>query len=329
MFRKVNVGIMGSGNIAGVMASTINKMKNVKCYAVASRTQEKADMFGVQYGIKKCYGSYEDLVKDEKVDLIYIATPHSEHYENAKLCIENKKAILCEKAFMANANQSREVLALAEEKNVLVAEAMWIRYMPMYQTIKEVLDSGVIGDIKMVTANLGYSIDAKERMNDPALAGGALLDLSVYPINFASMILGTEVQKVTSTCVYTASGVDRQDSITLTYKNGAMAVLCGTMCGVSDRNGGIYGTKGYAVIANINNFESMTVYDHQHEKIGFYKRPKQISGYEYEVEACVKALQQGWKQCPQMPHTETLRIMEIMDALRREWGITYPLPLEQ
>lgn len=326
---KVNVGIMGTGKIAGVMAETLRKMNGVKCYAAASRTKERARRFGSMYDVEQCYGSYEEMAQDEKVDLIYIATPHSEHYENAKLCIENGKAVLCEKAFMANAVQAREVLELAEQRGVLVAEAMWIRYMPMYRTIKDALDSGILGDIRMVTANLAYNIDTKERMLNPALAGGTLLDLSVYPINFASMILGTEVEKVTSACVYTDTGVDRQESITLTYQNGSMAVLNGSMSAVSDRRGGIYGTKGYAIVENINNFESMSVYNASHEKIAFYERSEQISGYEYEVEACIKALREGWKQCPEMPHAEILRIMELMDGLRREWDITYPFEQEK
>lgn len=328
MFKRINMGILGAGNIAGTMAETVNKMMGVKCYAIASRTLEKAEGFGAAHGIKKCYGSYEELLADKKVDLVYVATPHSEHYENVKLCIRHKKPVLCEKAFMANAAQTEAILKLAEEEDVLVTEAMWIRYMPMYRKIREVLDSGIIGDVRMVSANLCYAIEGKKRLVEPALAGGALLDLGVYPIHFASMILGTEVEKTESSCDMLSTGVDRQESITLHYKNGAMAVLTASMSVISDRIGGIYGTKGYAVIENINNFESMAVYNEKHEKIAFYKAPKQISGYEYEVEACVKALREGWKQCPQLPHAETLRIMRLMDGLRAQWGVKYPFEEE-
>ena len=324
MFRKMNVGIIGCGKIAGVMAATLKRMNSVRCYAVASRSISKAEQFAEQWGAKVAYGSYEELAEDKKVDLVYIATPHSEHYANAMLCIRNKKAVLCEKAFMANRKQAEDVLALAESQQVFVAEAIWTRYMPMLKTIKEVLDSGVIGEPVMLTGNLGYEMEQKERLNDPALAGGALLDVGIYALNFASMLFGDEIAGMTSTCTYTASGVDRQSSFTLTYKNGRMAVLNCTMSGVSDRNGIIYGTKGYAVIENINNFESMTVYNQEYKKVGFYKRPKQISGYEYEVEACVRALKEGWLQCPDMPHAEILKMMEWMDSLRQEWGVVYP-----
>lgn len=324
MNSRVNVAIMGAGNIGGIMAATLNKMKNVRCYAVGSRNKEKAVEFARKFGCKKAYGSYEELAADKKIDLIYIATPHSEHYDNAKLCIENGKAVLCEKAFTANSAQAEELLALAEEKKVFITEAMWTRYMPMLHTIKEVLDSGIIGVPTMLTANLGYTINGVTRLNDPALAGGALLDVGVYTLNFASMIFGTDIKKVSSACTYTKSGVDEQNSITLIYEDGKMAVLNSSMLSQSDRKGMIHGTKGFAVVENINNFETLTVYDSEYKKIAKYSRPRQISGYEYEVEASINAIREGALECPQMPHAETIRIMKLMDSLRYEWGIKYP-----
>ena len=329
MFEKYRIGIMGSGNIAGIMAETIKRMKNVKLYAVASRTKVKADAFANQYGCKKAYGSYEELVADKKVDLIYIATPHSEHYENARLCILNGKPVLCEKAFTANAAQAEELIALAREKEVLIAEAMWTRYMPMLTTIQEVLGSGIIGELKTLTANLGYVIDTVPRLQEPSLAGGALLDVGVYTINFASMIFGNNIESIESTCTYTQSGVDEQNSITIKYGDGKVAVLNSSMVSLSDRRGVIYGTKGFAVVDNINNFEAITVYDTKYKQIASYKRPKQITGYEYEVEACLKALDARELECIQMPHSETIRMMKIMDAIREQWGIVYPFEKDE
>lgn len=324
MNTKMNVAIMGAGNIAGVMASTLGRMKNVRCYAVGSRNKDKAVEFARKFGCKKAYGSYEELAADKKVDLIYIATPHSEHYENARLCIENGRAVLCEKAFTANAAQAEALFALAAEKKVFITEAIWTRYMPMLQTMKEVLASGAIGVPTMLTANLGYVINGVARMTDPALAGGALLDVGVYTINFASMLFGTDVKKISSACTYTKSGVDEQNSITMVFEDGKMAVLNSSMLSLSDRKGMIHGTKGFAVVENINNFESMTVYDTSYKKVAKYNRPKQISGYEYEVEACIRALREGALECPEMPHAETVRIMKLMDGLRCDWGIKYP-----
>lgn len=324
MLKKYNIGIMGSGNIAGVMAGTIKKMKNVKLYAVASREKVKADVFAGKYGCKKAYGSYEELVMDKKVDLVYIATPHSEHFENARLCINHGKPVLCEKAFTANAAQAEEIIKLAREKDVFITEAIWTRYMPMLTTIQEVLGSGIIGELKTLTANLGYVINKVPRLQDPALAGGALLDVGIYTINFASMIFGNNFEKIDAFCTYTETGVDEQNSITIQYHDGKMAVLNSSMVSLSDRKGIVYGTKGFAVIENINNFESITVYDNQYKQLAVYKRPKQISGYEYEVEACLRALNAGELECIQMPHSETIRMMKIMDDIRKKWGIVYP-----
>lgn len=328
MLGKFNVGIMGTGNIAAVMAETLNRMKGVKLYAVASREKVKADVFAGKHGVKKAYGSYEELVKDNKVELIYIATPHSEHYENARLCLENNKPVLCEKSFTANAAQAEELFKLAREKQVFITEAIWTRYMPMLKTIREVIGSGVIGDPKTLTANLGYVIDKVERILSPALAGGALLDVGVYPINFAMMIFGNNIEKVSSSCTYTDTGVDRQNTVTLQYGDGKYAVLNSSMESLSDRKGIIYGTKGFAIVENINNFESITVYDASYKKAAEYKRPKQISGYEYEVEASIRAIRAGKIQCEEMPHEEILRVMKLMDSLRKEWGIVYPFEQE-
>lgn len=329
MFGSFNVGIMGSGNIAGIMAGTINKMKNVRVYAVASRQQVHADVFAGKYGCKKAYGSYADLVADKKVDLIYVATPHSEHYENVKMCLEAGKPVLCEKAFTLNAAQAEELVRIAAEHKVFLAEAMWTRYIPMLTTIREVIGSGIIGEPKTLTANLGYVISSKERLTNLALGGGALLDVGVYTINFALMIFGHNISKIASCCTFTETGVDEQNAICLQYYDGKVANLNSSMVSLSDRQGIIYGTKGFAVVENINNFESIAVYDRQYKKVASYKCPKQISGYEYEVEACIEAIKCGQIECAQMPHSETLRVMRIMDEIRSQWGMKYPCEAQE
>ena len=328
-FEKYNIGIMGTGNIAGIMADTIKKMKGVKLYAVASRTRVKADAFAAKYGCKKAYGSYADLVADKKVDLIYVATPHSEHYENVKMCLEAGKPVLCEKAFTLNAAQAEELVRIAAEHKVFLAEAMWTRYMPMLTTIREVIGSGIIGEPKTLTANLGYVISDKERLTNRALGGGALLDVGVYTINFALMIFGHNISKIASCCTFTETGVDEQNAICLQYYDGKVANLNSSMVSLSDRQGIIYGTKGFAVVENINNFESIAVYDRQYKKVASYKCPKQISGYEYEVAACIEAIKCGLIECVQMPHSETLRVMRIMDEIRSQWGMKYPCEVQE
>lgn len=321
---KLRVGIIGAGHIAGNMARTLREMDTAECYGIASRSFEKADSFAKEFGVTKAFGSYAELLQDENVDLVYIATPHSEHHRNMMECLSYKKAILCEKPFTVNAKEAREVLDLAKELNILVAEAMWIRYLPMAETLKEVLDSGIIGDLRMVTGNLCYNIENNERMTNPSLAGGALLDVGVYPLNWASMILGADITDVESSCQYHATGVDRQNSITLHYKNGSMAVLNSAMNCIGDRIGSVYGTKGHVVVQNINNFESITVFDQGYHVVRTEVRPEQITGFEYQVEACRQALLSGETECSEMPHSEIIRIMELMDDLRRSWGVKYP-----
>lgn len=322
--NKLKMAIMGVGNIASCMAETIRQMENVECCAVGSRSLKKAEAFAGQYGFRRAYGSYEELVKDAEVELVYIATPHSEHFDNAMLCVSHKKPVLCEKAFTANAKQAEKLLAYAKREKVLVTEAIWVRYMPMLETIRRELAQGVIGSPTMLTANLGYLINDVPRLRDPRLAGGALLDVGVYPINFARMIFGDKIARISSACTYTDTGVDEQDSITFFYEDGRVAQLAASMKGLSDRRGTIYGTDGFMVIENINNFESMTVYDAKRRVVKQIQRPDQITGYEYEVEACIRALSQGELECKEMPHQETIRVMELMDHLRKEWGVRFP-----
>lgn len=322
--ENCKMAILGAGSIAKTMARTVQKMDGVRMYAVASRSMERAEAFAKEFGIEKAYGSYEALVNDPDVKLIYIATPHSHHYEQAKLCLRYGKHVLCEKAFTANAKQAEEILRLAEEKRLLLTEAIWTRFLPMSAKTNEIIKSGAIGRPTLLTANLGYVIDQVPRMKDPALAGGALLDLGVYPINFASMIFGDQVEKVVSTAQLTNEGVDAQNSITLCYPEGRMAVLHSTMLSISDRQGVVNGTDGYLIADNINNCERIRVYNRDREEIASYDRPAQITGYEYEVEAAVQAIQNGAIECPQMPHKETLRIMRLMDSLRQEWGVKFP-----
>lgn len=321
----MKVGIIGLGKIAGVMANTLRQMEGVECYGAASRSLEKAESFAKEYGFTKAFGSYEELVQDEEVGLIYIATPHSHHYENMKLCIEHGKPILCEKAFTINAKQARAILALAKEKGVFVAEAIWTRYIPMRAKLDEIIASEVVGKAHMMTANLGYIILQKDRIAKPELAGGALLDVGVYPLNFAAMAFGTDLKSISSIAVLTESGVDAQNSMTLTYHDGKMAVLNSSAVGFSDRKSIIYCEKGFIEAHNVNNCEKICVYNLNREMISSYDAPEQISGYEYEVEASIRAIEAGQIECEEMPHEETIRMMEWMDTLRGQWGMKYPM----
>lgn len=322
MSQKIfNIGILGTGWIADKMATTLAGMTTARAYAVASRTTEKAEKFAAQFSIPKAYGNYEALADDPEVDLIYIATPHSHHFENTKMCLLKNKPVLCEKAFTVNTPQAEELIRIANERKVFLAEAIWTRYQPMRQMITDVINSGVIGKLQMLSANLCYPNIALQRMYDPALAGGALLDLGVYVLNFADMFFGDDIKTMSSHCIKYPTGVDIQESITIEYNDGRIAVLWSSQLAKSDRQGIISGTDGFVIVENVNNPQSYAIYNQDYQLVKKVDCPPQITGYEYQVDCCIRAINQGKIEPDEMPHADTLRIMRQMDALRKEWGV--------
>lgn len=320
----MKIGILGCGVMAETFADTLRQMGEVECYAAASRTLKRAEEFAGKYGFKKAYGSYEELCADPEVELIYIATPHSSHFDNMKLCIRHKKPVLCEKSFTVNAREAEQIREYAEQEQVFVAEAIWTRYMPSRNMIQEIIDSGIIGDISVLTANLSYPISHKERIMRPELAGGALLDIGVYGVNFAMMHFGTDIERIESSVRMTDTGVDAMESITIFFRGGRMAVLTHDIYSRSDRKGIFYGEKGCIIVENINNPQSISVYDTEDRLVRRMDVPKQISGYEYEVLECIDAVRSGEKESTSMPLSDTIKVMEIMDQLRGQWGLVYP-----
>jgi len=317
---RMRMAIIGAGSIAEKMSDTITALENVETYAIAARDFDRAAEFAKKHGFTKAYGSYKDMLSDEKVDLVYIATPHSHHYENVKLCLEYNKNVLCEKSFTVNAAQAAELFEIAESRGLLLTEAIWTRYMPSRKMIDDVIASGAIGTPTSLVANLGYNISQIKRLNTPELAGGALLDLGVYLLHFASMVFGRDVDKIISAASMTETGVDGTDSITMIFKDGKMAAMHSSMLAILDRRAVIFGTKGYLNIQNLNNPEKLTVYNQNHKEIAVYYPPKQITGYEYEVLACLEAIENGRVECEEIPHAETIRIMKMLDEIRAQWG---------
>lgn len=320
----MKMAIMGAGSIAIKMANTINGMADVEAYAIGARDLERAQAFARNYGFKKAYGSYEEMLADPEIDLVYVATPHSHHYTCVKMCLNAGKHVLCEKSFTVNADQAREILAMAKEKKLLLTEAIWTRYMPSRKMINDIIDSGVIGEVTSLTANLGYELSQIARIWDPKLAGGALLDVGVYLVNFARMVFGENMTDIQSSAVF-RNGVDMIDNITMIFDGYKMATMQSNVMAAQNRAGCIFGTKGYIEITNINNPEQIRVYNDQYQEIASYLPPEQITGYEYEVEACARAIEKGELECPEMPHAETIRVMEIMDGIRASWGYEIPL----
>lgn len=320
----MKVGIIGCGRIARTMADTINNTKGFELYAVAARDIERANAFKEEFNASVSYGSYEELVSDDNVELVYVATPHSHHKDHMLLCLNHNKPILCEKAFTVNEAEAKEVLDLAKEKGLFVGEAIWTRYMPSRKIIDKIIGEGKIGRVTSVTANLGYQISDKERIIDPALGGGALLDIGIYPLNFALMARNNvNVKALTGVCTKAETGVDLQDSMVLCFEDGSIATIFADAEITSDRRGYIYGTKGYIEVENINNPEVIRVYDNSRKPFMNTEIiiKKDYNGYEYELLEAKKCIEEGKIESEMMSHKETLRVMRFMDAFRASWGV--------
>ena len=323
----MKVAIIGAGNIATKMARTIAALDETESYAVASRTLDKARAFADKWGVQKAYGSYDDMLADDAVDLVYVALPHSYHHEWTIKALQAGKHVLCEKPLAVNAAQAQEMIALAEAKNLLLAEAMWTRYLPSAQIIKDIIARGDIGEVMTLSANVGDCNCTNDRLTNPALAGGCLLDLTVYALNFVAMIMGTDVKRIVASMIPTATGVDGQNNIMLEYAGGKMASLFATMYTVTDRGGFVYGREGFIQAHDVFNPEKITVCGvtgYKHYVKQEIAVPAQITGFEYEMLACLRAIAAGRTECPEMPHTETLAIMRQADEIRRQFGIVYP-----
>ena len=321
----MKVGIIGAGWIAEKAAITLNGLTDCEAYAIGSRSLEKAEAFARQWNIKQAYGSYAELIADPAVDLVYVATPHSHHYDVTREALLADKPCLVEKAFMANARQTEEILALAHERQVFLAEAIWTRYQPVVETVRQLIDSGRIGEPRMVTATLGYSMGNKARIMRPDLCGGALLDLGVYALNFVRMFFPADIVSIDGTCVKSDTGMDLTNTMTLILADGMLCNLQSSAQCVGDNIGVIAGTKGNLIIDNINNPQTITVNGPDRTYIETIRVPQQITGYEYQFLTCRQALMDGRLEPVEMPHAETLYIMQLMDGLRRKWGVHYPM----
>ena len=324
----MRIGIVGAGWIAEKAAITLNGLVNCEAYAIASRSIEKAETFAKQWKMKKAYGSYTALIADPDVDLVYVATPHSHHYDVTREALLAGKPCLVEKAFMANHRQAKEIVDLSRERGVFLAEAIWTRYQPAVGMVRDLISSGRIGTPRLVTATLGYSMGDKPRIMRPDLCGGALLDLGVYALNFVRMFFDADIVSTESLCVKSKTGMDLTNAMSLVLSDGVLCNLQSSAACVGDNIGVISGTDGNLIIDNINNPQKITVNTHDREFVEDIHVPKQITGYEYQFVACRQALIDGLLESREMPLEETLYIMLLMDGLRQKWGVKYPMDEE-
>lgn len=320
--------MLATGTIATKMANTIKEMEGVELYAIASRSLEKAEAFKNEHGFKKAYGSYEELAKDTESDIVYVATPHSRHHEDITMLLNNNHHVLCEKPITVNGAMAREVYDLAKQKQRVLADATWTRYMPFVSLTKQAAIRHDFGRLKNIHSAFGISKTDSQRMVDPKLAGGALLDLGIYPITFALIFANSEVVDIKSTMSQYYSGVDESNAMILTFDNGIVASLQSSLNSIMENKTQLYYERGRIELDEMPNPQHIKVFDDEGELIESMAVPSQISGYEYEVEEMIETIRNNKLEMPSFPIEKSLEVIDLMDELRKQWNLVYPFESE-
>ena len=331
MTDKIRWGILSTGWIAKKFAEGLSVLPDAEIVAVGSRAQETADAFGDEYGVPHRHASYEALVGDQDVDVIYIGTPHPFHKDNAILSLEAGKAVLLEKPFTINAGEAEKVIALAREKGLFLMEAMWSRYIPIIVKLRELLAEGAIGEVRMLTADLGFrsEFDPKSRLFNLELGGGALLDVGIYPISFASMVLGTPA-RIASMAHLGQTGVDEQAGIVFGYDGGQLAILHTALQTSTAIEATVMGTKGKIRVHSpwyYGTTLTLSIEERDDKVISdeVISLPYEGNGYNFEAAEVNERLREGKLESDVMPLDETLAIMQTLDTIRAQWGFKYPM----
>lgn len=323
--EKIRWGILGTGGIARQFAEGLTAVADAELVAVGSREQQTAVAFAKRYNVAHAHASYQALAADADVDVVYIATPHVFHMENCLLCLEHGKAILCEKPFTINQKQAQTVFEMAAKKKLFVMEAMWSLFFPAMEKVRQLLADGAIGQVKLLTADFGFrtAFDAHSRTFAPELGGGALLDVGIYPLALAQMVLGAP-STIHSLADIGRTGVDEQAGLLLGYGQGQMALLHTAVRTETVQEATILGTDGRLTI-HTPWWRPTTVTlkraGHQPERLYL---PYEGNGYNYEATAVGQSLRAGQIEHPLMPWETTLALQATMDAIRAQWGLRYP-----
>lgn len=324
--KNIKWGIIGTGNIASSFAAALNSMEHTELTAVASRDLNRAKEFAKRFQIKKAYASYEELTMDPEIDVIYIGTPHTEHKDNAELCITRGKAVLCEKPFTLNKKETQYLISLAKEHNVFLMEAMWTKFLPTTKMVKQWIQNKLIGEVKCIKISFGFrrEFDVNSRLFNPNLAGGALLDVGIYPITYAIHLMDKLPDKISSSAYLGKSNVDEMNIISFSYKDGVLCDLSSAISAQIGYDAIIIGDKGKIIVPNFWMADSATVYDADGNMVETFSMQFKENGYSYEAEEVNRCLREEKKESEINPLQDTLDIIKIMDGLRAEWGLTYP-----
>ena len=331
--RPVRWGILATGKIATAFVNDLALLQECEVAAVGARRQESADAFAGEHGIATAYGDYRSLVEDPDVDVVYVATPHALHREHVELAFEAGKPVLCEKAFTLNAADAEHLVALAREKNLFLMEAMWMRCNPLVRRLQQLLASGELGEVRQVRADLGFVVDkpSTDRLLDPALGGGALLDMGIYPLTFAHLFLG-EPSAVAATASLSEAGADMNIAVSLGYDSGAVASLTSTMTAWSPCTATIATDRGRIDVPEQFHHPEMVTWTSMAGDPDFDAPPdpevlsEQLvgTGLSYEAVEVARCLRNGETESPLVPLDETVALMRLMDTIRDRIGVTYP-----
>ena len=325
MSDKIRWGLIGLGFIARRFANDLIRLPDAEIYAVASRSQAKADAFGAEFGASKCYGSYEALVNDPDVDVAYIATPHTYHLEHTLLSLDAGKHTLCEKPFAVNAKEAQIMIDRAREKKRFLMDAFWTRYFPVMAKLRELLADGVIGDVMLVQADFGGRgpVVPEKRHFNPDLAGGALLDVGSYCLQLASMIYGKQPIDIVSQVAIGSTGVDELSVIVCRYSDYEMATLTSAIRLGTPHEARVMGSEGYIAIPNFWHPSELTVVaaGQEPETLRF---PYEGEGFQYEAMEVGDCIRAGKTESAIYPLDETLALMQTLDRIRADWGLRYP-----
>lgn len=327
--KKLNWGIMGAGIVANKMADALRINPDSNLFAVASKTSGKAKTFAEKHRIENAF-SYKEIVNSKDVDVIYVATTHNFHFENAKLALDNRKHVLIEKSFTVNAKEARELVTIAKKNNLFLMEAIWTRFLPSIKLLKTKISSGEIGEVKQINVSFGGFVgpEYEKRLTDPSLAGGVTLDMGIYPISLICYLLGELPSEIKSMARFSKLGVDEISNYLFRFPSGCFASM-NTSYNLKMKNEAqIYGTKGIIEFNNFKDGEHFSIY--KHDGSNNIKQTEEIveksnsNGFIYQVEEVVKCINQGKLESDTIPLSETIAIMEVMDSMRKEWGFVYP-----
>jgi predicted dehydrogenase len=323
--QDIKWGIMGCGGIAHMFASSLKSLDEGTLLAGASRTPGRATAFAEEHGMERVYADYEALAADPDVDAVYIATTHNFHFENARLCLENGKHVLCEKPFTVNAAQTAALIALAQDSSLFMMEALWTRFLPAIRQLQKMLAAGVIGEVRSVKAD--FSIEGKfapeHRLKNRALAGGALLDLGIYPITFASIVFGEQPSRIQSSAVIGDTGVDERSFYLFDYPGNRRAMLSSSFTHSAPTEGIVCGTEGYIRVPGFLGAQEFHIHRPDEEPETVRYPYGEGENFKFEIDHAMECIKRGAIESDIMPLAETLAVMKTMDALRAQWGLTY------